>query len=427
LIEQWIKGYIQFAQMQTHLQVLKFLPLEKVEEHYYLPQEIEEEIILSTDSSKSIRRKLTSSSPPYSPQSAQKSETITEASNDKSFASAPSKVDSQNHQRRPTGHGKNKPLQFITSSDEPPSEKLSSPFNFETKRFKKEKGDRRHLNNIQSSNKVRSGVIVSSEGLQQPFPTNISNMKANKSKEPSDSRELNKSKLTPDDENKNSQSEQLSNITKTISERSTNNKYAASNQEGPEISTNNSSILLPNARSAIKRDSNKNSNLDSSGTHVGDNSVNPNDDKPLQIDIDQTKGVATLAGKSLNISDISQPAQDGSLELMSSKRNSTMNNATFASITPSSKTKIDDNEDDSKPYGLSKLKISDRNQKATITINKLEVHVIGDNKNNVQRSVLDRSIESAASRHGHKLDFEDHQVNTETLNKSYLWKYKVRL
>ena len=162
-------------------------------------------------------------------------------------------------------------------------------------------------------------------------------------------------------------------------------------------------------------------------THDVEESSSPHD-KPIHIeDIVQSKEVKTPADKSLNLPNISQSAQDSTIGLMRSK--DITNNASFASTitSSSSTTKIDDSRNNIiKPYNLSRTSISDGKQKPTITINKLEVHVVGSNNNNVQRPMLNRSMKIADSR-SHKLDFEDLQVNTETLNKSYLWKYKVRL
>jgi hypothetical protein len=96
----------------------------------------------------------------------------------------------------------------------------------------------------------------------------------------------------------------------------------------------------------------------------------------------------------------------------------------------SSNTTIDYNGNDNiiKPYPLPKTNLSYRKPEPIVTINKLEVHVVGGSNNNtVQGARLNPSKKKITDIHGRKLDFDDLQVNTETLNKSYLWKYKVRL
>jgi hypothetical protein len=86
-----------------------------------------------------------------------------------------------------------------------------------------------------------------------------------------------------------------------------------------------------------------------------------------------------------------------------------------------------------KPYDLPpKASIASGFQKpVTLNINKLQLHIVGDSHKKVPTSMLDRSVEIVESRRrSHllpKLDFDDQvHVSIEELNKSYLWKYKVK-
>jgi hypothetical protein len=452
LIDQSVKGYFQFGQTEIRdEQVLEFLPLEKVDEEYYLPEEIEEEIIFPSNLSVPLTRKVTSSS--FSPAFTQRSEKMPAfVSNADLLGNAQSKVNLRNQQQSPrdsmqrTSDNKivrrkrsvvenpskeeklpslrstnNRSPKFTTEPEKYPSEKLAGAFSSKTKTLLPKNADQsiiRKSSLLSSSSKVHSSRIVSSEGSQL-FPRKYSETaKLSSSSSPlinasskdtsstmrlseskagavvSDSSKSAKSKVIAKDDakddssNDNPQYEQYTNITKKML----------------EPSTKTFSGIQPDAKIQME-------------------------------DTVQTTKIATPADKSLNPSDItSQSAQDDSIRLSMSRTN-TMSTS-FASITPS-KTKIDDenrnnnnsnnNNNIIKPHELpAQRSVSDRNHKPTITINKLDVHVIGSNNNNVQRAILSHSTESPDI-HSHKLDFEDHQINTEILNKSYLWKYKVRL
>jgi hypothetical protein len=157
---------------------------------------------------------------------------------------------------------------------------------------------------------------------------------------------------------------------------------------------------------------------------------NMSTDKRIQIDQAlQTRKVAASAKGTLNPSDTPQELRhDSSFESVSSK--DTSKNTSIAPTKPLN-INVDKDWDDIGPYGRSMANISNKSQRPTITINKLEVHVIGNNK--AQRAIFNRSIESTEGLHHlhhhnrDNFDLESRQVNTETLNKSYLWKYKVRL
>jgi hypothetical protein len=474
LIDQSVKGYFQLAHFfkKNEEQVLDLLPLEKVDE-YYFPGEIEEEIIVPSNFPGSLRRKITSSS--HSPHLGERAEKMSSAtavgdaaSKADSFGKAlsrddigqqQSQIDSPQYVSENVSHRKkslvNTPSKeenqsnlgsesnkqspkFITEPEKYPSEKLPTAFTSKTKNLPSAEDEHNIKKSSLTSIKAHSGVIVSSEGTQlfprkNSEPARLSSSSSssssisasayddsslglNESKPAaSKSSKSHKSKVIAKDDNNNkndqgSLSEQFTNIPNRILEPSS------------------SSSIQPNAKSPIKSNINNDSPLARLETHGVEESNSPHH-KPIHIeDIVQSKEVKTPADKSLNLPNISQSAQDSTIGLMRSK--DITNNASFASMTASSSstTKIDDTRNNIiKPYNLSRTSISDGKQKKpTITINKLEVHVVGSNNNNVQRPMLNRSMKIADSR-SHKLDFEDLQVNTETLNKSYLWKYKVRL
>ncbi len=458
-------------------QILELSPLEKLDE-YYLPEEIEEEIIFPSNLSVPLTRKVTSS---FSSPLTQRTEKMPAlASNaDDVFGNAQSKVNIRNqqspidslqrtgdtkivHRKRSILYNNNNPLEekkapppnlssnnsqspkFIAEPEKYPSEKLKGAFSSKATTTRPPMdADQSNIkkSSLLSSSKVHSDRIVSSEGSElfprkhEPAKQSSSTINAssrditpslglNESKPAattaaSDSSKPPTSKVIAEDDNSskaNPQSEQLTNITKKIL----------------EPSTKSFNSMQPDAKIPIERKgNNNNSALNHSGIHDSDNTNIPHI-KPIHIEgIAQTAKIAIPPDdKSLNLSDISQSAQDDSSRLSMSRSN-TMNTS-FASITPS-KTKIDDhnrNNNNSsiiKPHEPSQTAgVSDRSHKPTITINKLDVHVVGSNNNNVQRYTLDDSPDSPDI-HSHKLDFEDHQINTEILNKSYLWKYKVRL
>ena len=443
LLDQSMRGYIQLARQQKQMQLLvEFFPLEQVDEYYYyMPQEIEEEITLPPDSYAPIRRKLTVSSPSHPSQSVQESEKMlgTITSN-------------KQQPQQPTAYKKVEHTQFTTPADGSVAEKLPSTFNFKTNKFQGEgvKEERRITRNARSSSNVDSGEVVSSSDnsnqQQQPSPMKsdrfvkssysfkssseyrIPNIKVNEPKSFSDSKESSTSKkITPDFENKtHSQTDQFPNIAKTISDGSIKRKYDRPSHEVSENKStmNSTSGLLPSTKDAIRSDNNnKNSNLNSSRIYVVENNTNnPIGDKPIRFGIGQTKKVTMSVDKSLKVS--------GTFP-QSAKDNRPMNNPSFVSLRPSNTNNMDDFEHDGnkKNYALSKSQMSDKSYKPTITINKLEVHVIGDNRNNIQSYPLDSPVEitrSSLYRHN-KFSLGDDQINTESLNKSYLWKYKVRL
>jgi hypothetical protein len=428
LIDQSIRGYFQFAQTQDE-QVLELLPLEKVDEHY-LPQEIEEEIIFPSNLSVPVTRKVTSSSSFSLP--------LTQRRNGKMPALV-SNVDDdddvfRNVESKANLHNQQSPIDSLqrTSDNKIVHKKRSVVYNYPAKEEKpaeafrskrvtttplSKNADQSNIRKsfLSSSGKEQSSRIVSSEGPEL-FPWNYgetrrqsssstnasprditSTVKLNESKAAttttpsSDSNKSHKSKVIAEDDdddysrNDNLQCERFTDITKKM----------------PELSTKTLSSIQPDSKTQIE-----------GIAQTTIKNATRGDDKPL------------------NLSDISQSGQDDSIRLPMSRSN-TMDTS-FASITPS-KTRIhgdDDNNNSSstiKPHKLtSQTSASDRSHKPTITINKLDVHIVGGSNTNVQRSTLEHSAESEDI-HGHKLDFEDHQINTEILNKSYLWKYKVRL
>jgi len=409
LIDQSIRGYLQFAQTQDE-QVLELLPLEKFDEHY-LPEEIEEEIIFPSNLSVPVTRKVTSSSsssfslPLTQRRSEEMPALVSNVDDDDDvFRNVKSKVNLHNQQQQP-------PIDSLqrTSDNKIVDKKRSVVYNYPAKEEKPEEAlsskrvtttplpknaDQSNIRKsfISSSSRVQSSRIVSSGGPEL-FPRNYgeTTRQSTSSSSPtaaitttaasSDSSKSHKSKVIAEDggddygRNGNLQSERFTNTTKKM----------------PELSTKTLSNIQPDYKTQMEGIAQTTKKI-----------ATPADDKPL------------------NLSDISQSDQDDSIRLPMSRSN-TMDTS-FASITPP-KTKIygDDNNDNN-DNSSSTIKP----HKPTITINKLDVHIVGSTNTNVQRYALERSAESEDI-HSHKLDFEDHQINTEILNKSYLWKYKVRL
>jgi hypothetical protein len=401
LIDQSVRGYLQFAQTQDE-QVLELLPLEKVDEHY-LPEEIEEEIIFPSNLSVPVTRKVTSSSSfslPLTQRSEKMPALVSNVDDDDDvFRNVKSKVNLHNQQQPPIDSlqrtsdnkivdKKRSVVYNYPAKEEKPAEAFSSKRVTTTPLPKNADQSNIRKSFISSSSGVQSSRIVSSGGPEL-FPRNYgeTTRQSTSSSSPtaaitttasSDSSKSHKSKVIAEDDgddysrNGNLQSERFTNTTKKM----------------PELSTKTLSSIQPDSKIQMEGIAQTTKKI-----------AIPADDKPL------------------NLSDISQSDQDDSIRLPMSRSN-TMDTS-FASITPL-KTKIygdDDNNNSSntiKPH------------KPTITINKLDVHIVGSSNTNVQRSTLEHSAESEDI-HSHKLDFEDHQINTEILNKSYLWKYKVRL
>jgi hypothetical protein len=410
LIDQSVRGYLQFAQTQDE-QVLELLPLEKVDEHY-LPEEIEEEIIFPSNLSVPVTRKVTSSSSFSLPLTQRRSEKMpalvsnVDDNDDDVFRNVESKVNLHNQQppidsvQRTSDnkivHKKRSVVYNYPANEEKPAEAFSSKRVTTTPLPKNADQSNIRKSFLSSSSKVQSSRIVSSEGPEL-FPRNYGETTRQSSSSSSSS------SSPPAPPSSTSTNASSGDITSTV--KLNESKAATTTTASSESSKSHKLKVI----AKDDDDYSRNGNLQSERfTNI-------------------TKKMPELSTKT------SSSIQPDSIRLPPMSRSSTMNTS-FTSITPS-KTKIGDNNQNNnnnisiiKPHKLSsQISESDKNYKPTITINKLDVHVVGSINNNVLRSTIDRSTESVGDIHRHKLDFEDHQINTEILNKSYLWKYKVRL
>jgi hypothetical protein len=444
LIDQSIRGYLQFAQTQDE-QVLELLPLEKVDE-YYFPEEIEEEIIFPSNLSVPVTRKVTSSSSSFSlPLTQRRSEKmpalVSNVDDDDVFRNVKSKVNLHNQQQPSIDsvertsdnkivHKKRSVVHNYPAKEEKPAEAFSSKRVTTTPLPKNADQSNIRKSFLSSSSKVQSSRIVSSEGPEL-FPRNYGETTRQSSSSSSSS------SSPPAPPSSTSTNASSGDITSTV--KLNESKAATTTTASSESSKSHKLKVIAKDDDDYSRNGNLQSERFTNTTKKMPelstktlSSIQPDSKTQIEGIAQTTKKIATPADdKPLNLSDISQSGQDDSIRLPMSRSN-TMDTS-FASITPS-KTKIygDDDDDDNsrstiKPHKLtSQTSASDRSHKPTITINKLDVHIVGSSNTNVQRSTLERSAESEDIR-SHKLDFEDHQINTEILNKSYLWKYKVRL